>query len=99
MSGGSLDYVCYKIENELSGMMQDAELNDLVKDFAKLAHDLEWALSSDTSMDSYFETVRKFKRKWFGTGREERLKRYIDESLKKQKEELYRLVGAEEKHE
>lgn len=95
MSGGSLNYVYSEIENELSHMMQDAELNDLVKDFAKLAHDLEWALSGDTSIDSYFETVREFKQKWFKTSHEERLKRYIDESLDKQRKTLYRLIGME----
>lgn len=95
MSGGSLNYVYADIENELSGMMQDAELNDLVKDFVKLAHDLEWALSGDTSVDSYLETVREFKQKWFETSHEERLKKYIDESLDKQRKTLYRLIGME----
>ena len=30
MSGGSRDYICYKIENELCGQMYDDELNDLM---------------------------------------------------------------------
>lgn len=34
MSGGSHNYVCYRIEEDLYGQMYDEELNDLVKDIA-----------------------------------------------------------------
>lgn len=93
MSGGSHDYVCYKIENELVGYMKDTELNDLMKDIVELAHDLEWADSCDMSEETYFETVKKFKEKWFKQSREDRLKTYIDEKIDKTKTELYRLLG------
>lgn len=93
MSGGSHDYVCYKIENELVGCMKDDELNDLMKDIAGLAHDLEWADSCDISDEDYFETVKKFKEKWFKQERNERLKTYIDEKIDKTKTEIYRLLG------
>ena len=93
MSGGSHDYICYKIENELVGCMKDTELNDLMKDIAELTHDLEWADSGDILDEDYFETVKKFKEKWFKQNRDERLKNYIDEKIDKTKKELYRLVG------
>lgn len=47
MSGGSHNYVCYNIENDLCGQMHDRELDDLMKDIAELAHDLEWYDSGD----------------------------------------------------
>ena len=53
MSGGSHGYIYSRIEEELGGQMQDAELNDLVEDFVKLAHDLEWMDSSDISPERY----------------------------------------------
>lgn len=92
MSGGSHNYVSYTIENELCGQMKDIELNDLMKDIAELAHDLEWADSCDISDEDYFETVKRFKEKWLKQGRNERLKTYIDEKIDKTKTELYRLV-------
>ena len=93
MSGGSCNYVCYRIREELVGRMEDAELNDLMKDIAELAHSLEWYLSCDTDKESYKNTVREFKQKWFKTSREERLKDYIDESLDNMRRDLYMLIG------
>lgn len=93
MSGGSHDYICFKIEEELNGQMEDIELNDLIKDIAKLAYDLEWYHSGDTCQKNYTESVIRFKQKWFRSNREERLKQYIDDALKKLKDELYRLIG------
>lgn len=94
MSGGSHNYICYKIEDELVGYMYDRELDDLMKDIAKLAHDLEWFDSSDIGLDTYRETVRKFKEKWFGGDREERLKGYVDDAVSNLREELYSLIGS-----
>lgn len=96
MSGGSHNYICYAIENELCGQMDDDELNDLIKDVAKLAHDLEWAASADISYEDYERTVAKFKRKWFETSRSDRLKDYIDAELDRMKKRLYTLIGIEE---
>lgn len=96
MSGGSHEYVCFEIENELCEKMHDAELNDLMNDIVKIAHDLEWYDSGDYSEDTYRKAVSEFKKKWFETSRKERLKRYIDESLEKQRKELYALIGIEE---
>lgn len=92
MSGGSHDYVYCKIENELCGQMHDPELNELMSDISELAHYLEWWESGDIGEESYRKTVCKFKRKWFQSSREERLKKYVDEALERQKVELYKMI-------
>jgi hypothetical protein len=76
--------------------MEDAELNDLMKDIAELAHALEWYLSCDTSKSSYENAVSECKQKWFKTSREERLKVYIDVSLDNMRRDLYKLIGGGE---
>lgn len=96
MSGGSMEYICYKIEEYLCGKMQDAELNDLVKDIAKLAHQIEWATDGDIGMADYWRNVERFKNKWFKGNRQERLKGYVDEKLKETKDELYKLIGVDD---
>lgn len=96
MSGGSLCYTCYKIENNLVGEMRDPELDELMGDIAKVAHDLEWAIDSDITFDEYRETARKFKNKWFVQPREERLKGYIDKKLYALKNELYMMIGVKD---
>lgn len=93
MSGGHCNYVYSKINEYLVGEMEDEELNDLMRDVSALAHDLEWYLSSDTSRESYMESVRKFKGKWFGKTRNDRLKGYIDADLERTKRRLYDLIG------
>ena len=45
--------------------MFDAEMDEMVVDFAKVLHDLEWWMSSDSSEEDYRQTVKKFKEKWF----------------------------------
>lgn len=93
MSGGSHSYVYHEIERELVGQMYDDELNDLIRDIAELAHDLEWYDSSDYNKERYEESVQKFKNKWFEKSRNERLKDYIDESINKLKNQLYTMIG------
>lgn len=96
MSGGSHNYICYRIEEDLVGQMEDRELDDLMRDIATLAHDLEWYHSSDIGDDDYFKTVKEFKQKWFKGNREERLKSYIDEALDDVREEMYKLLAVEQ---
>ena len=96
MSGGSHNYISYTIEEILCGRMYDQELNDLMQDIAELAHDLEWMDSGDISPDTYWETVRKFKKKWFKGNREERLRKYVDTEIMNLKEEMYKMIGVEE---
>ena len=45
MSGGSMNYACYTIEEQARYL--DRELIDIAKDMAKLFHDAEWWHSSD----------------------------------------------------
>ena len=92
MSGGSHNYIYYSIEEYLVGQMEDRELDDLMKDIVTIAHDLEWYHSNDISHNKYRESVRKFKDKWFKQSREERLKKYIEESIQKTKEELLDMI-------
>ena len=96
MSGGSYNYIYCKIDTELNGCMYDDELNDLINDLVEVCHDLEWWQSSDTCEESYRETVRRFKEKWFHTDRKIRIKGYIDKKLSDIRKELYNLIGAEE---
>lgn len=95
MSGGSCNYICYKIEEELVGRMEDPELDDLMADIVKLACSLEWYLSADTGRDTYLKDVKEFKNKWLHGDRNARLKSYIDKELSNTKEKLYLLIGEE----
>lgn len=99
MSGGSHDYVCFKIDEYLCGQMHDRELNDLMRDVSKLAHDLEWADSGDYCREDYFKTVKKFKAKWFKGNRDERLRAYVDEAINDLQAELHLLIGADMREE
>ena len=95
MSGGSRDYICYTIEDELCGRMYDDELNDLMKDVSKLAHDVEWFDSADIGEEDYMKTVAEFKQKWFNGDRRARLKSYIDRQIEDTKKKLYALIGVD----
>jgi len=79
MSGGSLDYFYYRLEEHAEDF-GDKELNDLVKDLAELFHDREWYLSGDTAEGDWIESRDKFKAKWFTEhGRQERIEKYLAE--------------------
>lgn len=74
MSGGSKNYLYCAIEENFVGQMHDKEMDDLMRDIVTLAHDLEWYESGDYDKQDYTDSVKAFKRKWFGTDRSERLK-------------------------
>ena len=93
MSGGSYEYICYRLEEECKGRMYDAEMNDMIKDLVEVLHDLEWWQSGDSSEKKYRVTLSKFKQKWFHGNREERLKRYIDEQTSIVRRQLYEMIG------
>ena len=79
MSGGSLNYFYCDLESHI-GDFGDKELDDLVRDLAKLFHAREWYLSSDTCEGSWVEARDSFKTKWFTPdSRGERVKKYLDE--------------------
>ena len=96
MSGGSMGYTCFKIE-EYAECLEDKELVELAKDMAKIFHDAEWYHSSDICHGTYLKSIDEFKRKWFGADRDIRLKAYIDESVNSVKQQLYGLVGGGER--
>jgi len=65
MSGGSLDYVCYKlddaievIERRVTTALQKAFAAHL-KDVSKALHDLEWVFSGDYGDGDDVEALRK----------------------------------------
>ena len=79
MSGGSLDYFFYKLEEHAKDL-GDKELNELVADLATLFHDREWYLSGDTCEGKWNEARDAFKEKWFTEhGRQERIEKYLAE--------------------
>jgi hypothetical protein len=97
MSGGSMNYACYTIE-EQARYLEDRELIDIAKDMAKLFHDAEWWHSSDIDEKDYRETVKWFKDKWLRNGSvdvDERLRGYIDQIFDDAKQECKLLVTGE----
>lgn len=79
MSGGSLDYFYCSLEDH-TGDFGDKELDELVKDLAKLFHDREWFLSGDTCEGAWREAKDNFKKKWFTDyGRKDRVEAYLNE--------------------
>lgn len=57
MSGGSLDYVCYKVEDAASILCREKDdplfvaFGKHLKKVAKALHDVEWELSGDGAED------------------------------------------------
>ena len=96
MSGGSHNYIYYKLQEECEGNMFDPEMDELIHDLCDVLHDLEWWQSGDTSETKYRTAVLNFKRKWFHTDRNERLKKYIDEQTNLVRKSLYRILDAGE---
>lgn len=89
MSGGSLDYFYYTLQDHDKDF-GDKELNDLVSDLAGLFHDREWFLSGDTCEGDWNESRDAFKEKWFTEhGRHERIEKYLAEFG----EEIRRMFG------
>ena len=92
MSGGSFNYACYHIE-ELAGHMEDTELDELMADVGKLAHDLEWYRSGDICEETYRKTVDAFKTKWFKANRSKRIEKYIKEACAETENKLLKMCG------
>lgn len=94
MSGGSMGYLCYEIEEKCVGQMQDLELDALMRDLAKLLHDLEWYRSGDYGEETYRKTVNSFKAKWLGgKARNTRLKAIIEEQVYQVRKDLMQMLG------
>ena len=95
MSGGSMDYIYFQVE-EAASMCEDAELSDLLQDAAHVLHEEEWWKSNDKGIDDYHEALAEFKAKWFGQDRCERLKGYVDREINRCRERCYSIIGAKE---
>ena len=93
MSGGSMDYIYYQVD-EAAGMCEDVELSDLLRDAAHVLHEQEWWESCDISEDAYREALAEFKAKWFGGDRRERLKGYVDKEINRCRARCYSIIGA-----
>ena len=70
MSGGSYDYICFKIK-DFANTLRDQETDnnrkkfaDLLRDVAKVAHDIEWADSCDYSQEDGVKSLNEFFNKW-----------------------------------
>ena len=92
MSGGSMDYVCYRVSEE-ADKMGDREIIALCKDVASLMHDREWLLSGDYDESDWIKSLSEFKKKWFKGSRTSRLTSLIDEVFTEAKEECLRMIG------
>lgn len=94
MSGGSMDYLCYRVE-EAANAMGDRELTELVKDVAQLLHDREWYLSGDYGDETWEKSAQKFKQKWFEQPRKNRLKAFIEQIFDEAKQECLHMIGVQ----
>ena len=92
MSGGSMDYACWKVSN-IAEMEEDPIIKNLLSDLADYLHAEEWCRSGDIGKESYEKARKKFKEKWFDTPID--LKPYVDKELSDFKEKIYGLIGAE----
>lgn len=91
MSGGSFDYICFDLAN-VANRIEDKEIKELTRDLANLLHDLEWYESRDYGRDTYDETLKAFKEKWFKGDRNARLKGYINTILNTARDDIDKLI-------
>lgn len=91
MSSASQSYVYYV--EAATRYIEDAEIKDLILDTAKLLRDVEWFTDCINDPVQVEESIYKFRHKWFGTSRNERLKEYIVEALEMVKEDMISLIG------
>ena len=94
MSGGAFDYMYGRIEETYVGEMQDADLDEMMKDLCELLHDLEWWQSGDYNEEDYRKSAKAFKQKWLRgydwdtEDRIDRAKRHIKDIIDKELEKI-----------
>lgn len=95
MSGGRFDYLDRSLKSEIFGwtdepsnVFEDREISELVWDVLDLIHDYDWYSSGDTCKETYLKAKAEFKKKWM-SNRGVRVKRIVDEAIRRTKEELY----------
>lgn len=81
-----------KYTDELGDPMGDRELSELVFDVLNLIHDRDWFASGDTEEKDYNKSVRKFRKKWFDTPREDRLKSIVERMCEENRKECLKLL-------
>ena len=97
MSGGSMEYACYKV-SDIADMEEDLVIRSLLKDLSEYLHAEEWYRSADTSRESYIKARKKFKKKWLDTQVD--VKPYVDQMFEDFRAQVYELIDVEgEKHE
>lgn len=103
MSGGRFDYkdssLKYEIfgwDDEPSNVFEDREISELVWDLLDLIHEYDWYASGDTGKEDYLKAKAEFKHKWF-SNRGVRVRRIVDEALKRCENELYETFGLDRK--
>lgn len=102
MSGGRFEYTDGRAKSEIFGwtdepwnVFEDIEISELVWDVFNLIHDFDWYSSGDTCEETYLKQKAKFKKKWFESSREDRIKKIVDFALNDTKKELYKTFGLE----
>ena len=100
MSGGTLNYrdrstkleifnYCGDDSRKVPDVFNDREISEVVWDVFELIHDFDWYQSGDIQEGDWNLSVKRFKDKWFSKeGKEDRYKKYIDDSIKELKEVL-----------
>ena len=106
MSGGHFEYKNWEVAETFENQFEDREMNDLFNDLfvapiselrsGGVVGALDLYKSADWSREDYREVVGRFKRKWFKTGRDERLRGYVDEACGNLRAELAELIGGGE---
>lgn len=92
MSSSTYKYI-FNCFEDASEMVYDIEIKDLIRDLSKLLRSEEWYKSGETTESDYKEDLSSFKTKWFKSDRNERLRIYVDDTLRKVKEDMYGLIG------
>lgn len=99
MSGGRFNYADNVAKNEIfdwsgvcTNVFEDREISELVWDMFKLIHDYDWYASGDTSEEDYLKSKANFKKKWLDN-KNVRVRRIIDESVERLRQELYKTYG------
>jgi len=91
-----MNYIYSSVKEYCVGYMKDVEMDDLMKDIVEVLRVCEWYDSGDVGKGDYSKVLAKFKKKWFGSNREERLKGYIDKAIADVKKQMYQLIGRAE---
>lgn len=102
MSGGKFGHYNKYLKDEMfvhsdrpNNVMEDDEISELVWDVLNLIHDLDYYQSGDTCRETYIESKKKFKKKWFGN-RKIRIEKIVDKKIERLREEVKEMIGDQE---